>query len=101
MCWLKSKVQEFGPPKDGVYNFTELNSQKLIHFPRVSGHIQTAKNSFIDINRLSFPLSHGRLRPERALNKGDNVLVQLGYVELEVQFCGLTGCPQDEHRGRH
>ena len=97
MCWLQSKVQEFGPPRDGVYNFIELNSRKLIHYPFLGYRdiFRLPRISFIDTNRLSFPLSHGRLRPKRALSKGDNVLVQLGYVVLEGQFGGLTGCPQD------
>ncbi|KAL2008289.1 hypothetical protein VTN00DRAFT_8271 [Thermoascus crustaceus] len=31
--WLKSKAQEFGPPDDGVYDFIELNSQKVAAAP--------------------------------------------------------------------
>lgn len=37
MRWLKSKAREFGPPEDGVYDFIELNSQKIAAAPDNSG----------------------------------------------------------------
>jgi hypothetical protein len=33
MRWLKSKARDFGPPNDGVYDFIELNSQKIAAAP--------------------------------------------------------------------
>lgn len=36
MRWLKGKAREFGPPRDGVYDFIELNSQKIAAAPHDS-----------------------------------------------------------------
>jgi hypothetical protein len=36
MRWLKGKARGFGPPRDGVYDFIELNSQKIAAAPHDS-----------------------------------------------------------------